>query len=107
MQADYRRIRGACICQTPSRAVRGAGNQEPVTAPFALEQRGHGVPDGSRRVFTNEDEVVAISKTERDFIKSSNKTHYWSSKLLPKKHRNDIFALYYFVRTAKDFVHAA
>lgn len=47
---------------------------------------------------------MASGEAEKRFIKSNSRTYFWSSKLLPKKYRADIFALYTFVRTSRDFV---
>lgn len=43
---------------------------------------------------------MAVGKEEKQFIKKSNKTYYWNSKILPKKYRADMLALYNFVRAS-------
>ncbi len=43
-------------------------------------------------------------KIEKQIFKKGSTTYYWSSRLFPKKYRDDIFALYSFVRTADDYV---
>lgn len=46
---------------------------------------------------------MAVTKIEQRYIKKSGNTFYWNSKILPKKYRADMFALYNFVHTARDF----
>ncbi|MDZ7785936.1 MAG: phytoene/squalene synthase family protein [Candidatus Saccharibacteria bacterium] len=43
-------------------------------------------------------------KLEKRIFKKGSTTYYWSSRLFPKKYRDDVFALYSFVRTADDYV---
>lgn len=43
-------------------------------------------------------------KIEKKIFKQGSTTYYWSSRLFPAKYRDDIFALYSFVRTADDYV---
>lgn len=42
--------------------------------------------------------------SEKEIFKRGSTTYYFSSIFFPKKVRNDVFALYSFVRTADDFV---
>ncbi len=41
---------------------------------------------------------------EKQIFKQGSTTYYWSSRLFPPKYRDDVFALYSFVRTADDYV---
>ena len=43
-------------------------------------------------------------KIEKKIFKNGSTTYYWSTAFFPKAYRDDVFALYSFVRTADDYV---